>query len=189
MVKDNLIFKHENLQALKDELLSSKNDAALFKNIVNLPFKYKLEVTKLSLGIIVLLQVNKTTSTIDRVALSENELAEGTKKMSAKRFENIRIPVGFKGNIISEAIETGKPLSTSDWQFLFAPELSPQESRFNQAGGGIAYSVVYPLKSRDGGALIFSFYQYFEEVTQGHHDFMKDYSRVVDSILNKKDRS
>jgi hypothetical protein len=165
---------------LKKLLKDATEDAQLFHAIVNAPFQQKAEMALMSLGIIVLLFVNKESGTIDRVAISDNELAKRTRRMSAKRFEDIRIPLTHQENIIARAIATGEPQGTSDWQYLFTPELSPQDARFNQVEGGIGFSVVYPLKNaRDGGALIFSYYQYPERVGSDQELFMKAYSELV----------
>ena len=130
-----------------------------------------------------LLLVNKKTGTIDRIALSQTELAKGTTDVSVKRFEDIKIPVGYDANIIAKAIKTGEPQDTGDWQYLFTPALSPDEARLNQASGGIGYSAVYPIHARDGGALIFSYYQYPQDITSSHHEFMKMYSQLATEAL------
>lgn len=176
-----------DFSAVRNALLSAKDDYRLFNAIVNTPFNlYKVETALLFLGVIVLLQVNKKNGTIDRIALSANEIAGETKKRSAKQFEEIRIPVGYEANIIAKAIKLGLPQGTTDWQYMFNPELTAEEARLNQASGGIAFSAVYPLKARDGGALIFSYYQYVEEIGAAQHEFMKRYARIVDEALSAK---
>jgi hypothetical protein len=171
---------------LQSLLSAAKNDKQLFDVIVNAPFKDKLQMTVMGLGIIVLLLVNKKTGTIDRLALSKNEQAEGTLNMSTKKFEEIKIPVGYTKNIIAKAIQTGHQQSTTNWEYLFTPELTAEEARLNQAGGAIAYSVVQPLLgTRDGGALIFSFHQYPSEIGAQHHAFMKTYSNLVAESLRQ----
>lgn len=183
MARKNLVFKDLHFQEINYHLLNANNDKELFKAIVNAPFMYKLEVTELSLGIIVLLLVNKQDKTIDRIALSDNELAEGSKQMSAKKFEEIKIPISYHQNIIAKSIKSNKYSSTTDWYFLFTPELSREEARFNQAGGGIGFSAVFPFKARDGGALIFSYYQYQDDMGSAQYDFMKKYTKLAASLL------
>lgn len=180
---NTIIFSQPDYRNFAEQFKGAKNNKELYKLIVNTPFVYKLAVTKLSLGIMVLLLVNKKQDTIDRIALSDNELAEATKAISAKPFEDIKIPLDNKENIISRVIKTGKPHSTVDWRFLFIPELTAQEARFNQAAGGIGFSAVFPLKARDGGALIYSYYQYQEDIGKEQYDFMKKYTKVVNSSL------
>lgn len=172
---------------LKQTLAACKTDKELFEQIVNAPFKYRVETALLFLGITVLLLVNKKGGTIDRIALSKTELAKGTTDVSVKRFEDIKIPLGYPKNIIAKAIKTRKPQGTGDWQYLFAPELSPEEARLNQASGGIGYSAVYPLVgARDGGAMIFSYFQYPQEIRDNQRKFMEKYSKIVTDVLRRK---
>jgi hypothetical protein len=175
--------------ALRNMLQNAETEEQLLKVIVNAPFVYKVETTLMSLGIIVLLLVNKSTGTIDRIAISDNELAKRTKHRSAKRFEDIKIPLGHPDNIIAKAIADGVPQGTSDWQYMFVPELSPQDARFNQIEGGIGYSAVYPLVgARDGGAMIFSYFQYPERIHTVQEQFMQRYSELVTEFLRTKKR-
>jgi hypothetical protein len=170
---------------IEKALSVSENDSALFDAIVNTPFQHPVDMALLFLGIVVFLQVNKSTGTIDRISLSKTEPAELTKRKSAKKFEDIKIPVNYPDNIIAKAIQSNEPQSTTDWQYLFAPALTPEEARFNQADGGIAFSAVYPLPARDGGALIFSYFQYSEEIGEAQRSFMKKYSELVTERLRK----
>ena len=175
-----------DFEHLRQSLGAAKSDKELFSTIVNAPFKFKVDQALIFLGIIVLLLVNKKTKTIDRIAISENDLAAQTKLRSAKRFEDIKIPLGHPTNILAQALETGKPKGTSDWQYLFVPELSAQDSRFNQIEGGIGYSAVYPMPAaREGAALIFSYYQYPEKIGKPQREFMRNYSTLVAEYLNR----
>jgi len=164
-------------------LLVPQNEEQLFKSIVNAPFHDTKNVTLLSLGIVVFLLVNKATQVIDRVALSDTELAKGAVSMSVKPFSSIKIPLNYYENSIAESIRSGKVQITDDWKYLFIPALTPQEAHFNQAGAGIGCSAVYPLKARDGGALIFSYYLLPEDLTAEHHAFMKAYAKMVERAL------
>lgn len=171
---------------IKNILEAADSDKKLFHAITNAPFHDKLQTGLIFLGIVVLLLVNKKTGMIDRIAVTDNELAAGTKKMSAKKFEDIKIPVDNNQNIIAKAIKTGIPQDTHDWKYLFTPALSPQDARFNQAGGGIGYSAVYPLNDvRDGGALIFSYFQYPAGIGPAQKKFMQTYSRLATEALSR----
>lgn len=184
MLRANKTSLNIDYAELSGVLAGAKNDEQLFEVIVNAPFKYKVDTSLLSLGVIVLLLVNKANKTIDRIAITDNEVAHRTKRLSAKRFEDIKIPVGYPGNIIAKAIETGKPQGVSDWQYMFVPELTPQEARFNQADGGIGFSAIYPLiGARDGGALIFSYYNSQANISRVHKKFMREYSELVAASL------
>lgn len=169
------------------------SEADLYETIVNAPFttkEAKIEAAYLFLGIVVFLAVNKADGTIDRVALSQTELAKNTTTVSVKKFKDIKIPVDYEDNIIAQAIRTGEHTETTDWKDLFAPALSAEEAQVNQASGGIAYSAVYPLTNfRDGGALIFSYYQYQEEIGDAQHLFMEQYSSMVSKALKRSVKS
>ena len=173
------------LHSIKNLLNAAKNEEELLEAIVNAPFYDPIKATKLDLGIVVLLLANKKEGTIERVALSDTEQAKGAVRMSELPFREIKIPLGHPVNAIAQAIESGEIQSVSDWQFLFTPALSPRAARFNQAGAGIEFSCVYPLKARDGGALIFSFFQVSNNIRQKHHQFMTYYARLADSYLQK----
>lgn len=167
------------------KLLQADGDAALFDAIVNAPFVNPLPAVLIFLGIVVLLQCNDRTDTIDRIALSQTEQARLTTEVSVKPFTEIKIPYAFHENIIAEAIHAGKPQDTTDWKFLFNPAMPAEQARINQANAGISYSAVYPLKSRAGGALIFSFYQYQIDNSGKAVEFMKRYSKLVDDALGR----
>lgn len=178
--------RDDYLAGLKAALDDTKDGAQLLETIVNAPFCDKAQTTSLGLGIVVLLLVDKTTRTIDRIALSRTEHADGAVSFSAKPFKEIKIPLDYDKNIISKAIATGEYQMTDDWQYMFIPALTPQEARFNQAGAGIGCSVVYPLSGvRDGGGMIFSYYEPLECINSSHHDFMKAYVELVAESLSR----
>jgi hypothetical protein len=175
------------LTKLKELLSSARSDEKLFRTIVDGPFSDRQRSTLLGLGIVVLLMVNKQTKTIERVALSDTDLAKGTVRMSVVPFKEIKIPYNYRGNFIAEAIRSERYQQTSDWQYLFAPALTPEEARLNQAGGGIGCSYIYPLvNARHGGAIIFSYYLPLDKVENEHRQFMQKYANIVASILRTK---
>lgn len=71
------------LAGAEKEFESCKNDSELFKKIVNYPFTFKLELTNLSLGIIELVLVNKKDNTVNRIAITNNDLTQWAKRISA----------------------------------------------------------------------------------------------------------
>lgn len=171
-----------------EKLLSkTDNDKELFEMIVNAPFHNKLHTTHLDLGIVVLLLADKKEGMIRRIALSDTEPARWAVKMTPVSFHQINIPINHKVNIISKAIRTGRAQKTADWKYLFTPVLSSESARFNQAGAGIACSFVYPLiGAREGGAMIFSFYQPIEQINLKHRKFMQSYSEIAAKALHSK---
>jgi hypothetical protein len=173
-----------NFSTLEASLKSAKTTAARYAAVVNGPFSTPHQTALLFLGIIVLLIVNEQDQTIDRVALSDTTHADATKVVSAKRFEDIRIPLHTTDNLIAEAIASQQPTGTADWEHLFTPELTPEQAHINQANSGIGYSMVWPVNGDTvRGALIFSYFTYPENITQQQHDFMERYAQLVGSYL------
>lgn len=169
---------------LEQALAEPTIDADLFRAIVNAPFDHlKVETAFLFLGIVVFLQVDKVSGMIKRIALSNTDLARNTTDVSAVPFEDILIPLDHEENIISKAIRTGQYQDTTDWKFLFEPALKPDEARINQASAGIAYSAVFPLPARDGGAMIFSYFQYASNIGRAQQEFMAKYADLVSARL------
>lgn len=166
--------------------IQSDNKKQLFQSIVDTPFADALGATSIDLGIIVILLVDKSHNTINRIALSKTHMAKKAVEMSAKPFKKILIPLGYPSNIIAVAIESNKIQETSDWQNLFIPALTPRQANLNQSGAGIECSIVSPLKFQDGGAMIFSFYQPLKNLEpDSHYKFVKQYSQLTDQILNR----
>lgn len=163
-------------------LLDSAPECQLNNAIVNAPFVFTLAAAHMFLGVIVLLVVNDKDDTIDRIAITDNTIAKRTKQKSAKPFEEIRIPIEHTENVIARAIATGEPQTTTDWYYLFTPELTPEQARYNQSDGGIGCSAVYPLLGAKKGALIFSYYRNHLEDAQ--YDFMKQYTELIASHLS-----
>ncbi len=183
MPESQIAFDYEVLARLLEE---ANDTQELRQAIVNTPFYDKATAAFLFLGIVVLLIVNDKDGVIERVALSNTMHADGTKQMSVKRFEDIRIPLEDKDNIIAKAIRSGDPQATTDWAVLFTPELTPEQARMNQAGGGIGYSEVYPLSAGGTrGAMIFSYYQYPEGIVEAQKGFMRRYVAMVENRLSR----
>lgn len=169
---------------LKTLLLKARDDEELFESIVNAPFTNKLHSTSIDLGMIVLILANNKTKLVERVAYSKTPSALDAAKGLPIKFNEIKIPLKHKTNIASRAVRTGKPYKTSDWYSLLTPAIGRETARFNQAEAGIGCSYVYPLLgARDGGALIYSFYQPLEMINTTHHSFMKSYSEFVATRL------
>lgn len=170
-----------------DAILSgATDDKDLFQRIVDAPFdRCKVQTTFLFLGIIVLLLVNKETGMIERIALSGTDLAKRTLKVTAMPFKENKISLDDSENVIAAAIRSGEMKDTTDWKFLFVPATDARQARASQTNAGITYSAVYPLDARDGGALIFSYFQYRELVGDLQHDFMKKYANFVTDRLKE----
>ncbi len=185
MRDDASLIAEEQYQALDASLRTARGIKKLYQTIVDTPFNDRLLSTSIDLGIIVLLLTNKKNHTVDRVALSDTELAKGAVSVSAKPFHEIRIPLRAKDNCIAQAVKTMKYQLVDDWQYLFTPILTPEQARRNQAGASVECSLIWPLKSGDGGALIFSFYQPIAYVSSDHLAFAERYAALVDKHLTR----
>lgn len=176
-----------NFLSITHSLDAPDTTDTLFHAIVNTPFTDKLHATELGLGIVVLLLVNEKNGTLDRIALSETEMAKGAVEISAKPFHEIRIPLDHTQNMLIRVVKNHEPEFTEDWSGMFSPELTPEEARFNQAGAGIACSAAYPLLSFDGktalGCMIFSYFEPLKELGDRHYAFMKVYADTVAAKL------
>lgn len=161
--------------------------SALFQAIVDTPFQSRLSATKLGLGIVVLLLVDHEHKVLRRIALSNTEMASGAVAYSSKPFHEILIPLDYADNILIKAIQTGHWQQTEDWANLFSPELTPDEARFNQAGAGVACSIVYALRGPESkepfGAMIFSYFETLDDIRDAHHAFMQSYTETATSRL------
>lgn len=182
------VFTEDDFTALERILSDTTNSQELCSKIVNLPFDYPLKVTKLSLGIIVLLSVNNSLKLIEKLAVSDNELAESARKMSSKKLDDLRIPLSCKENLIVKAIKTNRIRTTIDWKCMLIPELSAEEARFVQASGAIGFTGISPFKVDVPGVLIFCFYQYQENIGPEQYNFIRSYTKLASKYLNKKNR-
>ncbi|MDB5166645.1 MAG: hypothetical protein JWM37_717 [Candidatus Saccharibacteria bacterium] len=161
--------------------LATASEGDLHKAIVNTPFTETVQMALLRLGITVLLLVNEENQTLDRIALSDTEMAKGSTRYSMKRFNDIRIPMSSPENILVKAVRTGEPEFVSDWSHMFVPELTPSQARLNQASAGIGTSAIYPFRN---GAMIFSFFSEPGAITDAHRDFMRRYIDLVTKYLS-----
>lgn len=172
-----------NYSSIKRSLDDIDGTTELYQAIVDMPFGDKLHATSLGLGIVVLLIAKYETNSLHRIALSNTEMASGAVKYSVKPFHEIVIPLDFTDNLVVKAIATRLPQQTEDWAGMFVPDLTPEEARFNQAGAGIACSVIYPLLTESAsaplGAMIYSYFEPIDNISDPHHRFMKMYTSTV----------
>ena len=165
-------------------LLGATTCTELYDKIVNGPFTYRKETIMLGLGIVVLLLRNNNDQTIDRVALSRTEHAEGAQAISVKKFEEIRIPLSATNNALVQSVLQDRYTFVTDWTYMFIPALTAEEARLNQAGAAIDCSVIYPLSSLpSGGCMIFSYFEPMTKLTLNHHRFMAGYSAACGDAL------
>ena len=189
MDKSKPLTTQVHYPSLKRKLKLATDKDSLYKAIVDTPFNTcQVETALLFLGILILLITHEETNTIDMVALSDTALAKGTTDMSVERFQEIKIPLDDSNNIVAQTIRTSKHHDVADWQYLFVPCLTPEQSRINQSGGGIGFSCVYPLNNpKTSGALIFNYYQFSGKIQPAQRQFMREYTKLVsNSLANQK---
>jgi hypothetical protein len=171
---------NHRLEQLEQQLQKEQTSPNLLQRIVDMPFADKLLCAYLDLGIVVLLSINHTQRTIDRVALSNTDLAAGAVTVSEKPFHEIRIPLGNQDNAIARAVRTKQTQLVTDWYELFTPELSAESARRNQLAASIESSIVVPHKE---GAVIFSLFQPAANIDKQHFHFVEGYTRIVSKLL------
>jgi hypothetical protein len=185
MMKNDREHHVFNTSQLEGALSTAESKDKLYDAIVNAPFAYRVDMAFLFLGIIVLLIVDKKSMTINRVRLSKTELAKQTTDVSTIPFSKIKIPYDTEDNVIARTIRSNRPHIISDWKYLFSPILSEDQARINQASGGIGISCIYPLEVKDGGAMIFSYFQFDGTINDAQEKFMKEYTELVSKELKR----
>jgi hypothetical protein len=172
---------------LESILQSIKSRQKFYQMIVDAPFENKLNSTLLGLGFLAFLLVNKEKGTLDRITISDTYSARGAIDMTATAFNDMKVPLNHKGNIVLTAIKTGRYQQTNDWHYLTDPAVTAEDSRFNQAAAGISSSFVYPTNStKPAGAIIFQYYLPMPEIEKMHHDFMFRYIKLVSKEFNRR---
>jgi hypothetical protein len=173
---------------LKRILEAAKSETQLYESIVNAPFYNKRVTTMMGLGFLSFVLINRTTKTIDRIAISKTDLAQGALDITVKPFRDLKVPIGYKGNAVAEAIRSGRYQQTNDWDYLLKPSLKPEEARLNQAAAGIASSFVYPLTgAKNPGAIIFQYFITLDKIESVHREFMFRYTKLVSQALSSRD--
>ena len=188
MGQSNIPVDDQYYTDLEDILSESKTDKKFHQNIVDAPFVNKFNSTLLGLGFLAFLLVNKETNTLDRITISNTPTALGAINMTDKPFEDMKVPLNHKGNIVLTAIATGRYQQTNDWHYLTDPAVTAEASRFNQAAAGISSSYVYPLVGvNPKGAIIFQYYLNMHDIEQLHHNFMFRYTKLVSTMINERE--
>lgn len=168
---------------LEKTLSQPQSKSSLYNTIANAPFNSKTEVTKLGLGIIILLVQDEDNRFIRTKAMSSTYHAAGAVKTAEKSFRRIKIPVHYPKNLVAKAIDSGKPQVAYDWQYVFRPTFTRNQARYSQDGAAIACSEVWPLKSKNESVLVFSYYDTSVKL-KTRRDFMKHYTILVSKYLD-----
>jgi hypothetical protein len=180
---DDALFRHLE-QALKDEK-SDRN--TLYQLVANAPFSHDRDMGLLFLGFISFFVVDDDRI-VRLVGVTDNDYYRDSVRGYNFKTYDYRVPLSAKGNTIVKAIKTGKPIKSSDWDTFRRPGIGKGPARLNQANSGIGHTVVYPLKGKTKGALMFNFFQYPELVGQAQDEFMRRYTAIVsDTVSGFKD--
>lgn len=175
-----------DLKRLERELAQAKDYEELKRVIVEAPFEQPLAVASLFLCFVVLMTANEKTGVIDRVAITDTELARNTFEVTAVAFEDIKIPLHHPDNILAQTLDDGKPRDTTDWYYTFTPAMTGDQARINQASAGAAYTAVYRLDIPHGGGILsFSYYQYASSIGEQQRKFMSGYAKIVSKAMTK----
>jgi hypothetical protein len=164
--------------------LDKATPKSIYSVIANAPFKNELEMALLFLGFICVYVVDEKVNRIRLKAASDTamyHLAVDHFSFDAKSYY-----LEFdknKDNSIVRAIVKGKPQRTTDWSTLNRGKTPLEIVRLNQASSGIACSVIYPLESTVRGALMFSYYQYPDQIGTRQEEFMRHYTKLVSKYL------
>jgi hypothetical protein len=175
-----------DLQQLRQTLGVATNKDAFSQAVVNAPFEQKLETAYLFLGFISFYLVDPGSKLVRLSAVSDTEAYRLA--VNGYKFEPDKFSLSLtadKNNDIVKAVRSNKPVDNIDWTGLSRREADPEQARLNQANSGIAYSAIYPLAVPGGGALLFCYYQYQENIGEAQHSFMADYARMVSELLTQ----
>lgn len=185
----NPLKSNTGLQLVKFRRLLNRptEQREFYDAVVNIPFIDKRYSTSLGLGFLSLALVNEKRKTIDRIAISATEPAQGAINVTVKAFKDLIIPIDAPDNAVAKAIKTANVVQTNDWYYLLTPVLDESEARINQAGAGIAYSCIYPVVVNKNaiGAIIYQYYITPDRISKKHRHFMKSYTTMVTSRLIK----
>lgn len=161
----------------------SKGDSQLFQAVVDTPFKQKAEAAFLFLGFISFF-LAKPDREVRLAAVSDTEQYHLSVNGYDFKAEDFRLSLDDDAqNDIVLAINTGQPQTTTDWQSVSRQVADKEQVSLNQASGGIAFSATYPLSNPSGGALMYSFFQYEENIGPPQTGFMEKYSRLVSQFI------
>ncbi len=170
---------------LERKLRSAKSKPELFRAVANLPFEYKLETALLFLGLISFFIADKEAGEVKLAAVSDTEYYRAAVENYNFDPKNYRISLDDPANSIAKTIKTSKPQKTNDWANLRRPGVPSKYPRANQANSGIANNAVYPLDIPGGGALLYSYYQYGEDMGKPQEEFMSKYAALVSKALKR----
>jgi signal transduction histidine kinase len=149
------------------------------------------ELGYLNLGyrIIVLSLYDPEKNGLQRISLSQTPEAEAAVSASTIPFHDILIPLSATENICVKAYLDQKPYTSTNWQDILSPPLTPEAARTNQTAAGIKTSMVYPVivKGKSVGTVILSMVKDYSEVSATEIDLIRGFTEIVGiSVQNAK---
>lgn len=178
-----LVLTNKEYQALRT-MLHSVSHTDIYTTIVTAPFTFQAAMAWLFMGFICLYIVDDRDRIVHLKAVSPTEQY----KLSVEHydFKPQQYHVSLDNdpdNTIVQAVQTGKPATTTDWLTLSRSHANPEAVQLNQANSGIAYTVLYPLSGKTRGAVMYNYYQYPISVGEAQWSFMEQYTRIVSRQL------
>jgi hypothetical protein len=180
----SVLPKNDVYEDIERALEAVKNDAqALYQAIVNAPFAHDRDMAFLFLGFICFFWVDSESNIIRAGAATDNEYFKQSIANYNFTMDEYQVPLSETENSIVQAVISGKPVTSTNWDSFRRPDVEEGVARLNQANSGIGYSAVYPVTGKIKGALMFNFYQFPEAIGEGQATFMEHYSNLVSKAL------
>lgn len=176
---DNAIFRQLE-RTLKAEKSCRK---ALLNLVAQAPFSHDREMALLFLGFISFFVLDDEGKTILPGGVTDNDYYHESIANYPFEFSKYTVPMSATDNSVVQAIDSGKPVVVSSWETIRRPNIEEGYAGLNQASGGIGCSVVYPLKGKVKGAVMFNYFQYPEAIGDEQETFMRRYADLVSRVL------
>ena len=164
----------------------AKGNKAFRQAVVDAPFENRLEMVLLFLGFIVFYLVDEAKQTVHFISASDTEYYHHSVDGYSFNMKDYALSLDDSENSIVQAITSGQPVGTANWDTMRRPRVDVGIARSNQASGGIGYSMIYPFTGKVRGALMYSYFQEHEAMGEQQPAFMKQYTQLVSDILEAK---
>lgn len=146
----------------------------------------QLGYLQLGYQVIVLTLLDQEKNELRRIAISETESAAKFLKASPIPFHEITISLDVKENLLVQAIEQRKMLTTDKVADVLQPAISREWVEKFQKQLGIKTSLVYPVLAKDKvlGSLIFSLTKEKEKITEIEWSILDSFVGAVGIALD-----
>lgn len=169
---------------LESALASAKSKPkGLYQAIVQVPFDHDRDMAFLFLGFLTLFILDPKRKMIVASAATDNDYYDQSIAGYDFKLSDYQLPLSAKENSVVQAITSGQPVTSDNWDTFKRPKVDEGVARLNQANCGIGYAAVYPIQGIVRGALMFNFYQFPEAMCDAQDTFMQRYSALVAEAL------